>query len=164
LKERIETDSFYQDLLEDLTVKTKEKYGDKTPKLNKNKKEFFDDYVTKIYDHDDIHLWTCYYDRPIFEKLKSNKETVWCKKSKWDLLTHEDKIRCVREEAFVIAIERFLLVKNRYPPKFAFMNAVTRICTTLCSGWFRDFAIDNWVEITNCDYNFWEIFNERKVN
>jgi len=163
LKPKCEPDENYQGLLRLLTTKTKEKYGDKVPKLNKNKKDFFDDYVTKIYDHDDIHRWTCYYDEPIFERLKSNKDTVWCEKSKWDELSHDDKIKCIREEAFVIAIERYLLIKKNYPSKFAFANAVTRICTTLCSGWFRDFAIENWREIIENDYNFWEKFHERKT-
>lgn len=162
LKQRFEPDSEYDTLLETLTAKTKEKYGDKTPKLNKSKQEFFDDYVTKIYDHDDIHRWTCYYDEPIYERLKSNKTTVWCEKSKWDELSHDDKIKCVREEAFVIAIERYLLVKEKYPERFAFANAVDRICTTLCSGWFRDFAIENWPEIMEHNYNFWEKFNEKR--
>lgn len=162
LKQRLEPDSEYGILLETLTAKTKEKYGDKTPKLNKSKQEFFDDYVTKIYDHDDIHRWTCYYDEPIYERLKSNKTTVWCEKSKWNELSHDDKIKCVREEAFVIAIERYLLVKEKYPERFAFANAVGRICTTLCSGWFRDFAIENWPEIMEYNYNFWEKFNEKR--
>jgi hypothetical protein len=174
LKKQVDVDDQYYELLNDLTAKTKEKYGDRTSKLNQNKKQFFDNYVTRIYDHDDLHRWTCYYDKPIFERLKSNSETVWCKKSKWDELSHEDKVKCVREEGFVIAIERFLLKDPKYPPKFAFLDAVEKICTTLCSGWFRDFAIENWEEILNHNHEFYEKFksnvlkkeleNEKRTN
>ena len=153
-----QTDINYFNILKDLIKRTKALYPDRHPSLKQNKGEFFDDYVTKIYEHDDIHYATCYYDRPIYESLKSNSETVWCEKSKWEQLSHEDKIKCVQEEAFVIAIERFILPNKGYPPKFAFSKAITRICTNLTSGWFRDFAIENWPEISNCNYNFYERF------
>ncbi|WP_323162280.1 DUF7275 domain-containing protein, partial [Pseudomonas fluorescens] len=39
---------------------TKEKFGDKTPSLNKSNKEFFDDFVTKYFDHDDLHKLVAY--------------------------------------------------------------------------------------------------------
>ena len=152
------TDIHYFSMLRNLTKRTKAIYPDRHPSLNKNKGEFFDDYVTKIYEHDDIHYATCYYDRPIYESLKNDSTTVWCEKDKWAELSFEDKVKCVQEEAFVIAIERFLLVKKNYPPKFAFSNAITKICTNLTSGWFRDFAIENWPTIINCDYNFVERF------
>ncbi|MGI4811884.1 MAG: DUF7275 domain-containing protein, partial [Janthinobacterium lividum] len=32
-------------------------------------------------------------------------------------------------------------------PKVAFDWAVMRICTTLCSGWFRTFALDDWPQV-----------------
>lgn len=79
---------------------------------------------------------------------------VWCEKDKWELFTHEQKINCVREECFVIAIERYLMWRKNYPAKFAFMEALYRVCTTLTSNWFRDFAIENWPEIHNHDYDF----------
>lgn len=159
LKSRInDLDEAYYNLLEERTRLTKEKYGDRVPSLRKSKKDFFDDYVTKKYEHDDIHYATCYGERPIYEELQTNSENVWCSRKLWDDLPHEKKVNCIREEAFVIAIERFLIPKKGYPAKFAFNNAIEKICTTLTSGYFRDFAIENWSEIVNCDYNFVERF------
>jgi hypothetical protein len=63
--------------------------------------------VTKKYEHDDIHYATCYGERPIYEELQTNSENVWCSRKLWDDLPHEKKVNCIREEAFVIAIERF---------------------------------------------------------
>jgi hypothetical protein len=147
-------DNTYNDFLKERTKLTKEKYGDKTPSLKQKTNDFFDDYVTKKYKHDDLHLATCYGERPLYESLKTDNDLVWCSKSKWNSLSHSDQINCVREEAFVIALERYLINKKGYPAKFAFNNAVERICTTLTSGWFRDFAIENWAEIVDCDYDF----------
>lgn len=157
LKSQIkDLDETYFSLLKERTRLTKEKYGDRVPSLKKTKKEFFDDYVSKVYEHDDLHYATCFGERPIYEELKTDDESVWCSRKLWENLKHEKKINCVREEAFVIAIERYLIPKKGYPAKFAFKNAVERICTTLTSGFFRDFAIENWYEIVDCDYNFVE--------
>lgn len=155
-----QVDPEYFTLLAERTKLTKEKYGDKTPKLNKSKDEFFDDYVKKIYEHDHIHYATCHYDEPIYELLKSDSDSVWCSKKLWDQLLFENKIKCVREEAYVIAIERYLMWKRNYPPKFAFDSALERICTTLTGGWFRDFAIENWPEIRNHNYPFLQKFKD----
>jgi hypothetical protein len=155
----IDLDEVYYNLLKERTRLTKEKYGDKVPSLKKSKKDFFDDYVTKKYEHDSLHYATSYGERPIYEELKTDDDSVWCSRELWEQLSHEKKIKCVREEAFVIAIERYLIPKKGYPPKFAFNNAVEKIATTLTSGWFRDFAIDNWTEIMNYgDYDFYSMF------
>jgi hypothetical protein len=138
-----------------LTKATKEKYGDRTPKLNKTTKEFFDDYVEKKYEHDSLHRVVAFYDKPIFEELKTDNDKVWCSKKLWDQLPYEKKIQCVCEEAFVIALERYLIPKPDYPPHFAFHKAVFRISTTLTGNWFRDFSIDNWNTIITYDkYDF----------
>lgn len=138
---------------------TKDKYGDKHPSLNKTNEKFFDDYVEKFYVHDDIHCVVAYYDEPIYERLKIDDSLAKCEKSLWDNLSHDDKIKCVREEGYVIALERFIipkLIKNEFhiTPKNAFGKALEKICTTLTSGWFRDFAIDNFFTILEYDVDF----------
>lgn len=150
-------------ILEKLTKVTKEKYGDRTPKLNKTKREFFDDFVTKKYEHDDIHYATCYGERPIYEELKTNDEKVWCSRAKWDCISHEKRIQCILEEAYVISIERFLIPNRKFPPKFAFFKSLEKICTTLTSGWFRDYAIENWPELMSyAEYDFYGRFIEKE--
>lgn len=154
-------DTDYRRLLKNRISLTKQKFGDRTPSLKKSKEDFFDDYVKKVYDHDEIHLATCYYDRPIYERMKPDADLVWCSKDLWEQLPHKDKIRCVREEGYAIAIERFLLWKRGYPEKFAFSAAVEKICTTLTGSWFRDFSIDNWPEIIQYDQPFLKMFLDK---
>jgi hypothetical protein len=71
----------------------------------------------------------------------------------WDLFSYEDKCRCVLEEAYVIALERRIL-PALYGGSSVWSTAsealdwaLMRICTNLCSGWFRDFATRNYPEI-----------------
>lgn len=167
LKRYWKTDQHYYSLLLKLTKATKEKYGDRTPKLNKKKGEFFDDYVTKYYEHDWLHQVTCYYDKPIYTRLQRDSDRVWCDKELWYGLSYQDKVKCVQEECFVIALERYIIPKlenceKHPPPHFAFSWALERVCTTLTSGFFRHFAIENWPVISVFNNNFLEKFHESK--
>lgn len=127
---------------------TKKAFPVPHPKLNVPVSEFFDDYVEKKYDHDMLHGMVASPDEPMYTRLQRNRDTAWCHEDLWRKLSHAQMVRCVFEEATVIAIERFMVPKNwAYPPKLAYMRAVRMICTHLCSGWFRDFAIDNYPQV-----------------
>jgi hypothetical protein len=109
---------------------------------------FFADAVTKKYNHDWLHELYAYEDQPMYTRLQKDKTSAWCSKELWYNLYRQQKIQCVAEEAYVIATERFLVPKDwNYPAKRAYYAAVKKICTTLCSGWFRDYALDNWPTI-----------------
>lgn len=129
---------------------TKQMVKQPHPSLNKSNKSFFDDPVNKIYDHDWIHELTAYTDAPMYTKMKRNFESAWCEKDMWDLFTHEQKIMCTCEEIYVISCERFL-IPNDWPKTYfrAYHSSLQKVCTTLTSGWFRDFAIDNYSELLN---------------
>lgn len=142
---------------------TNDRVNQKTPKLLGVKKdEFFDDFVQKFIDHDEIHEEVAYDNRPAYTKMQKD-ETVECHKDLWLAMTQEEKLQCVVEEASVIAIERHILpfrlsgAPNTKPLYLAYKWALYRICTTLCSGWFRQFAIDNYFEVLN-------MYNEEKLN
>lgn len=131
---------------------TKQAYPQGNPKLNKSNMDFFDDPVTKVYDHDFLHELYAYEDRPMFEKLKRPEQfdLAWCAKDLWDDLSQTQKLQCVAEETYVIATERFMIPNNwDFATKRAYYRALKKVCTTLTSGWFRDFAIDNFPEVYN---------------
>ena len=118
------------------------------PKLNQSVADFFDDAVTKVYEHDYLHELLAYYDKPLYTKLQNNVSMAWCDKDLWYNLSYQDKLRCVAEETKVIAVERFLVPSNwTCNSKLAYMKSLEKVCTTLCSGWFRAFAIDNYPEV-----------------
>ncbi|SRR6266851_3061230 len=125
----------------------------KTPSLNKSAVEFFDDKVSnRTFIHDQIHEVMAHEERPMFEKIKIDPNKVACSKEKFFALTETQQRRCVQEEAYVIALERAMIpmlfegeaLANPYE---AYKWAVMRICTTLCSGWFREFAVKNYDRI-----------------
>ena len=130
----------------------------KTPSLKKSTRKFFDQsegYLKYFYVHDDIHQVMAHYDRPIYEDMQTTSESAWCQKELWDNFSFEKKAKCVLEEAYVIALERKIIpmlngVSDVVSSKKALEWSLMRICTTLCSGWFRQFAADNYSRI--CEY------------
>jgi hypothetical protein len=138
-------------LLDERTKLTKKAYPQRNPDLTQTNKDFFDDAVSnRHYDHDWLHEQVAYYERPLFERLKKPEgaDKAWCERDLWELLSSDDKNKCVAEEAHVIAVERFMIPNNwKFPHKLAYYKAVNKICTTLCSGWFREHSIDHFPEI-----------------
>lgn len=148
----------------------------KTPSLNKSTKDFFgqsDEFVKSYFIHDHIHEAMAHHDRPLYLNMQYDKTMAKCEKELWDKFTFEDKCKCVLEEAYVIALERKVLPSIFGGYRWvnhtdAFNWALMRICTTLCSGWFRQFATDNYFKIKdyfNSDYvvNFLQKYNDNKI-
>jgi len=139
----------------------------KTPSLNKSVEEFFGqskDYVKSYFVHDDIHRVMSHYDKPLYQKMQKGGNLAMCDKNSWFRFSYEDKCKCVLEEAYVIALERKILPMlfgggRGYTNQEAFDWALMRICTTLCSGWFREFATVNYFKIREkMDINYVEKF------
>ncbi len=124
----------------------------KTPNLNVSNERFFkysgvED--NRVFIHDDLHEVVKHQEKPIYEYLKRNSEKAWCEKDMFFDLPFEMQIQCVQEEAYVIALERYIIPKEyEYNDYFlCYKRALKRICTTLCSGFFRQFALDNYDKI-----------------
>lgn len=118
------------------------------PRLDVSVGEFFDDYVPKKYDHDYLHELLAYEAKPMYSRLQRDSSKAWCEKDLWESLTHTQKIQCCAEETQVIAVERFMVPSQwEFIPRLAYMKSLEKVCTTLTSGWFRDFAIDNYPSI-----------------
>jgi hypothetical protein len=136
------------------------------PKLNVTVGEFFDDFVVKKYDHDYLHELFAYEDKPMYTKMQVDPSKAWCEKDMWNRFTDRQKINCVAEEVQVIATERFLVPNDfKFPYKLAYIKALDKVCTTLCSGWFRDFAIDAYPRLINTfDPTRFDKVKERLLN
>jgi hypothetical protein len=153
-----------EDTLKDITAKrykeTKERLKVKLPKLNQSVQEFVTEsqsIVKRIYDHDDIHRIVAHNDKPAYFKIQPDTTRVWCSEDMWNGLSEQEKIEMVLEESYVISLERKLIPMlfqggAVYTTEKAFKWALMRICTTLASGYFRQFAVDNYYKII-ANYN-----------
>lgn len=150
-------DAAYNQLYKD----TRAKLGIKTANLNMSNEQFFNKseaIVRRAYDHDSIHRAVMFGNHPMFERIKDDLSKAACSKRLWDELEYQDKVHAVQEEAMVIALERKilpnLLTAQPYDAPLAFAWAVKRICTTLTSGWFRSFAIENWRDCMDLGFDY----------
>lgn len=127
--------------------------------------EFFKDFKypwLRVHEHDDLHHTTCYDGTPLYQTLKHDLGQAFVPKSGFDQLSHRDQIRMVREECYALALERVLIpaadLGVPWSENHGFQHALRRICTTLARGWFRDFAIDHYAEISAYDRPFLDLY------
>jgi hypothetical protein len=134
------------------------------PKLNSSKKAFFTDNVPYVYDHDSIHEAIALYDEPAYKKYQVDGEEVLTSKNKFFACHHGVRLAGVYEEACVLAIERALVPHpDKNTPETAFLKALEKVCTSITSGWFREFAWERYDEVVRMYHTYpcyWKRFNE----
>lgn len=142
----------------------KETYTYKHPKLDVNKDEFFTgDGVQYVYDHDSLHKTVALlegvtehfgivYPKPAYTFYMKDGSEVMTSKEKF--FTVDEKIRLygVYEECSVLALERSQiphgLGKEGGPtPRWSFEMALMKVCTSVTSGWFREWAYNNYDKV-----------------
>lgn len=128
----------------------KETYSYSHPKLNTVKNDFFKNEDFYVYDHDTIHLAVKNLRVPIYELFKADNQEVFCDKNKWDKLSNDLKLLAVLEESQVLALERSQIPNDfKIDIDFSFMKALEKVCTSITSGWFREYAYDNYENVIN---------------
>jgi hypothetical protein len=135
-----------------LKKREKETYNYKHPRLsNVTKKEFFnDDGIDYRFDHDSIHeaikrLW-----QPAYNYFKDDTQEVATSRELFESCDREIQLTAVLEEAYVLSLERCIIpydVKEPARRRWAFDYALEKVCTSITSGWFRDFAWENYQEV-----------------
>ena len=136
----------YEKYKEFYEQRVKETYGYKHPNLNQKKSTFFTDEVGYIYDHDDIHEAVKMLDKPAYRYYIEPGQEVKCSKELFDSIPYIVKLYGVLEESYVLALERAVIPLNVSADK-AFEIALEKVCTSITSGWFREFAWENYDEV-----------------
>lgn len=142
-----------------LAMREKESYDYAHPRLNVSSKEFFNgDGVQYVYDHDTIHLtqaltpdrqgnWVPAYT--FYMKLGSE---VMTSKELFFKVPENIRLYGVYEESCVLALERSQiphgLGKEGGPTaRWSFEMALMKVCTSITSGWFREYAWENYQKV-----------------
>lgn len=141
----------------------KETYYYNHPSLNKSKEEFFDTKgVEYIYDHDSIHEAVAIENEPAYKSFLIG-EVKTCKKL-FEQQSFDTKLNAVLEEAMVLAIERSLIHINDPEVKEheVWRYSLMKVCTSITSGWFREFAWEHYGLCCKLYYSrvqgFWDKF------
>lgn len=127
----------------------KETYSYQHPNLNRSKDSFFsDDSVPYLYDHDDVHKAVAHLDKPAYEYYKVPGADVLCSKELFFQQPMLTRLYGVIEETYVLALERSQIPSNfTEDPKVSFDIALMKVCTSITSGWFREFAWEHYDEV-----------------
>lgn len=136
-----------------------QKHGKKWASLKgKDSTTFFEDAVSRKYNHDSIHEAVAVYDKPLYESLLF--EGVSCSERGFETLSHEDKILLVKEEVWVTALERYIIPQDfKCSITAAYQNSLKKLATTMSSGWFKWFILSNIHTLRQCrDHSFIEKF------
>jgi hypothetical protein len=153
-------------LQEVLVQREAETYTYAHPKLDVSKSAFFDgDGVPYIYDHDTIHLtqaMTYVSDDfhinneglewlgrhvPAYTFYMKDGAAVMTSKDKFFAVDEVIRLRGVYEESCVLALERSQIPFPEASPRKSFEYALMKVCTSITSGWFREFAWENYNKV-----------------
>jgi hypothetical protein len=119
------------------------------PKLNQSSMGFFrPEEVPYQYVHDTIHLAMAHGTRPAYMEFQMDGAEVRVDRRKWDALPESVRLNSVLEEAYVLALERHQIPNHFTPdPRDSFLIALEKVCTTIASGWWREWAWEHWDEV-----------------
>jgi hypothetical protein len=122
--------------------------------LRQDNSQFFNARVERQYDHDRLHQLVAYGDKPMYEKIKPNLDSAWCSEKMFNSLEFEEKLQLAREEAYVLALERYIIPQLQKSIKGAYRLAMRDLVTRLSKGWFPYFIMTNWhlLDLPDCDY------------
>lgn len=137
------------DNLKDWMIKREqETYRYSHPNLKQSKDGFFTDDVPYTYDHDTLHIAVKHLEFPAYVYYKSDDEQVYCSRDKFFALPELTRLYGVLEESYVLALERSIIPHpGTLTPEQAFRMALIKVCTSITSGWFREYAWENYYKV-----------------
>jgi hypothetical protein len=149
------------ELEEWLPKREAETYTYAHPKLDVSKAAFFDgDGVPYVYEHDSIHeavaliqvsekdftgTGTQWAPRPAYTYYAGGP--VWSSKEKFFRCSEQIRLYGVYEESCVLALERSQIPFPDASPRKSFEYALMKVCTSITSGWFRQYAYENYDKV-----------------
>jgi len=138
-------------MMDVLKLREKETYTYKHPKLNVSKKQFFDgDQVNYVHDHDSIHEAVKHLDKPAYRYFAADGEQVKSDKTKFFNCSREVQLFSVLEESYVLSIERSQVPHpGVMTPEASFRFALSKVCSSIASGWWRAYAYENVFTVLN---------------
>jgi hypothetical protein len=114
---------------------------------------FFKDETYNFYQHDDIHESVKIGEQPAYKMIIEEGQQVKCSLDKWNTLTEQQRLHCALEECYVLSLERGLIPNEfKTDPKKTFDIALVKVCTSITSGWFREWCWRNY-DLIKENYN-----------
>jgi hypothetical protein len=127
-----------------LSKRQQETYWYEHPNLNRTKDEFFVDVYQ--FDHDSLHEAVALMDHPAYTNFQKSDAEVDCDMDKFMEQPIDIQLAAVYEESCVLALERSFIPHGR-DQQWAFEKALEKVCTSITSGRFREFAWEHYDDV-----------------
>jgi hypothetical protein len=164
LRKNIDENLINETLRGILDRRKKATYNYQHPKLNINKQEFFTDSVPYKYDHDTVHEAVKHLDKPAYQYYMQDGVQVMCSSDKFFAQPEIVRLYGVLEESYVLALERAVIPHGTNPER-AFEIALEKVCTSITSGWFREYAYENYFKVKDMYHtSYVDKFNQALYN
>lgn len=135
-------------------------HNTKRTNFDKSNEDFFNDKVVRTYNHDDLHRIIMKTDQPLFNLIKKDLNGAEIDADLFGKLDITTKFDIVREEAYVIALERWLIPEITSNPQVAYSRALKALITRLSPVWLVLFIAENYSTLKKLDSNFYLKFKE----
>ncbi|CAG8648042.1 7206_t:CDS:2 [Acaulospora morrowiae] len=116
--------------------------------------------------HDELYELVKYGEQSILKTMRNDLNSR-IDKSLFDNADYFTQLKCVKEEAMTIALERYIVPRSCVDSEKAFCLALSHICTASIDAWFGKFAVDNYPRLLGCDKDLTQIAkdirNKRKL-
>ncbi|XKX17455.1 hypothetical protein MVUOKPPV_CDS0058 [Klebsiella phage phi1_175008] len=134
------------ELEEVFKLREKETYNYSHPNLDVKSKDFFKgDEVPYVYDHDTIHEAVAVLGVPAYKSYMKDDSEVMTSKEKFFEQENHIRLLGVYEESCVLALERSQIPFNfEVPARQSFVMALSKVCTSITSGYFREYAWESF--------------------
>lgn len=126
--------------------------------FDKANEEFFNDHVKREMDHDDIHA--IMNPEPLYKLAKEDLGYAAISQRIFTILPLETQMDIVREEAYVLAIERFLIPGTGVHWRVAYARMLRAMIGRLTPLWLGIFIADNYSILNKPKFNFYKKFND----
>lgn len=140
-----------------------QRYGKKKVNLELSPKDFFNNNVSRTYDHDSIHASVAYYEKPLFTEILRDGHEVAVDMQKFNNLPIEKKYQLVREECYATALERQIIPSEyTYSPRAAYSWALMKTLTSFWKGDWALFVALNYNKLYKPDVDYVKRHHENK--
>lgn len=158
---------FIRELYDILKPIWKELHGRKITSLKQDARNFFNDAVPRVYEHDSIHASIAYGDHPLYEDILVPGEEVMVDSRRFfEGMDYDTQLKMVREEVYATALERILIPRNyEYSPRAAYAWALRRTITSLFKNEWALWVVLNYdtLAVPDCDYRQRHLDNSDKL-
>jgi|ERR1051325_912624 hypothetical protein len=113
------------------------------PNFDQPNEAFFKDRVEREMNHDELHEYFKFYEKPLFTYIKFDQSKAAVEEILFNRLSFEDRIKTVLEELFVVSFERDKDAHYRA----AYMKTL-RWLIHISPEWFSIFILDNYTLIS----------------